>query len=466
MRQRISEYFQKNQDAMIEDLSRLIRIDSVKSAPLSGMPFGEKCALVLAEVTETAKRLGFRVTNYDNYVVAIDMNDNPSKLDILAHMDVVPAVDQNWTVTEPFKPLLTDGKIYGRGAADDKGPAIAALYAMHAVVSLGIPISWNCRLILGADEESGASDIAYYYEKEPAAEMTFTPDSDFPLINSEKGGYWSAFTGSFEPEGHPRILELHGGEMGNAVPAHAWARLQNVSLEAVKRGCAKAQAETGISFTLEQKDGTIVVEAEGISAHASTPELGNNALTGLLQLLQAQVAMAENGAAALLNLAKLFPHGDWLGEHSGVSMEQPAGCKLTLGLNILNYDGRTIDGRIDTRLPACATDENVSYVLRSKFSRIGLTLHESHICPAHYVPEESYFVKELLECYEEYTGNRGYCISTGGMTYTHHVKNGVAFGCTFPGTNNHMHGADEFMSLHDLITSGKIFSQVIINLCK
>ena len=56
-----------------------------------------------------------------------------------------------------------DGKIYGRGTADDKGPAIAALYAMRAVKELGIPVKKNVRLILGTDEECGSSDIRHYY---------------------------------------------------------------------------------------------------------------------------------------------------------------------------------------------------------------------------------------------------------------------------------------------------------------
>lgn len=100
-------------------------------------------------------------------------------MDVLAHLDIVPAGD-GWTVTEPFVPVVKDGKIYGRGTADDKGPAIAALYAMRAVKELGIPVKKNVRLILGTDEECGSSDIRHYYSVEEEAPMTFSSGRQLP----------------------------------------------------------------------------------------------------------------------------------------------------------------------------------------------------------------------------------------------------------------------------------------------
>ena len=48
----------------------------------------------------------------------------------------------------------------------------------------------------------------------------------------------------------------------------------------------------------------------------------------------------------------------------------------------------------------------------------------------------------------------------------HHLKNGVAFGCAMPGTDNKMHGADEFAVIEELILSAKMFAQIIIDLCQ
>lgn len=144
-------------------------------------------------------KYGFAVTNYDNYAIAADFNQEEKGLDILAHLDVVPA-GEGWQETDPFTPLIKEGKMFGRGTADDKGPAIAAIYAMRAVKELGYPLKKNVRLVLGSDEECGSSDLEYYYKKEVEAPCTFSPDAEFPVINIEKGGMRGHFEKHPMPE--------------------------------------------------------------------------------------------------------------------------------------------------------------------------------------------------------------------------------------------------------------------------
>ena len=119
-KQRIEEYFASRQAEMLEDISRLVRIRSDRQPARPGKPYGPGAAKVLAESLAMARAMGFGVKNYDNRVGTVDLNDLPPALDILAHLDVVPAGD-GWTVTEPFEPRITAGRIYGRGTADDKG---------------------------------------------------------------------------------------------------------------------------------------------------------------------------------------------------------------------------------------------------------------------------------------------------------------------------------------------------------
>ena len=185
-REKIDAYIDSKKEEMLADLSRLVRINSQRGEAIVGMPFGEGPAKVLAEAEELIKGYGFAVTNYDNYVVTGDFSDAEKGLDILAHLDVVPVTD-DWTVTQPFEPKVVGDRIYGRGTADDKGPAIAALYAMKAIKELGIPMKKSVRLILGSDEECGSGELEYYYKKEEEAPYTFTPDAEFPVINIAKG---------------------------------------------------------------------------------------------------------------------------------------------------------------------------------------------------------------------------------------------------------------------------------------
>ena len=74
-------------------------------------------------------------------------------------------------------------------------------------------------------------------------------------------------------------------------------------------------------------------------------------------------------------------------------------------------------------------------------------------------------MKTLLASYEEITGKKGEPIAIGGGTYVHDLKNGVAFGASMPGTDNRMHGADEFAVIDDLVMSAKMFAQVIVEIC-
>ncbi len=451
----IEEYFHNHKDEMLNDICDLIRIRSDRSEAKEDMPFGEGPAKALKAALELAEGMGFNTTNYDNYVGAIDFNDKEKQLDILAHLDVVPVSD-DWTVTKPFEPIMKDGKLYGRGSADDKGPALAALYALKAVKDLNIPLSKNVRLILGTDEECGSSDIAYYYKKEKEAPMTFSPDADFPVINIEKGGLHSPFESKFEEDNNlPRVVSMTSGVKVNVVPDTAIAVVEGFSEE-----------EINLKFTFDKDGESWVIKAKGAGAHASTPENGNNALTGMLQLLTSMPCANSEGFKKLCAVSKLFPHGDFKGEACGVKMSDDLSGELTITLNIFKYTTSELSGTFDCRAPLCATNENVRDVLRDNMAKDNIILSRDDMFPAHHVDENSEFIQTLLKCYEEYSGQKGECIAIGGGTYVHHINNGVAFGCTMPGTDNNLHGDDEFAVVDELLLSAKIFTQVIIDLCK
>ena len=217
-RKEIEGFIDSHRDEMIEDICTLCRINSEKMPYVEGKPYGEGPFQALQAALNMAEGYGFTIRNYDNYVGTADLNDKERQLDILAHLDVVPA-GEGWTETKPFEPVVKDGKLFGRGTADDKGPAVAALYAMRAVKELGIPLNKNVRLILGTDEECGSSDIVNYYDKEDEAPMTFSPDAEFPVINIEKGRLEGHFHASFQAsEAMPRLVKAEAGIKANVVP--------------------------------------------------------------------------------------------------------------------------------------------------------------------------------------------------------------------------------------------------------
>lgn len=461
----IEEYIEGHKQEMIEDIRTLCRINSEKMPYKEGMPYGPGAFEALTEALSIAESYGFSIKNYDNYVGTVDLNDKESQLDILAHLDVVPA-GEGWKETTPFEPIVKDGKLFGRGTADDKGPAVAALYAMRAVKELNIPLKKNTRLILGTDEECGSSDIVHYYAVEKEAPMTFSPDGAFPVVNTEKGGLNGHFTASVTPsEALPKLVSLDAGIKVNVVPGKAKAQVKGVDPQTLEKTAKEIHESTGVRFELNLSGDVAFITAIGESAHASTPGEGNNALTGLLVYLT-NLPLAEcEQLTKLRGLLELIPHGDTSGKALGIAMSDEISGDLTLAFSLLKVTDSELEGTFDSRCPICATNENVLEVVRKSMKDKGFTLHNDSMKPPHHVDGNSEFVKTLLGAFESYTGRKGECVSMGGGTYVHNLKNGVAFGAAMPETDNRMHGADEFAVVDELVVSAKIFAQVIVDLC-
>lgn len=463
---KINAYFDDpaRRQQLVESISRLVRIRSVREEAQPGMPFGPGPAAALAEALKLAGELGFATKNYDNYVGAVDFNDQETQLHILCHLDVV-GEGTGWTVTEPYAPVEVDGMLYGRGTDDDKGPAVAALLAMQAVKDLGVPLKKNVRLLLGTDEESGSEDIAYYYNKEPYAPCTFSPDGEFPVINLEKGSYKPVFTKTWAAESAtPRVSEFHGGFRINVLPPEATCVVAGLSAEAAQPYCDKAAAETGVAYELTQQGDDLHILCKGKGAHASTPEEGVNAITGLIHLLCALPLAKVGSTAALHALNALFPHGDCAGKALGIAQADELSGPLTVAFSLLEMNDTGLSGQFDSRVPVCANEDNCKTVTETSFAKFGFTA-EGGMQEPHYTPADTPLVKTLLKCYEQYTGNKGECLAIGGGTYVHEIPGGVAFGCAMPGFNGNMHGPDEHTCIADQLTAAKIFAQAIIDLC-
>lgn len=467
-KEQITQWVEAHREEMLEDIKTLVRIRSDRGEAEPGKPYGPGPDAALQAALSMAEQYGFYTKNYDGYVGTADLlPENDHNLDILAHLDCVPVAD-GWTVTKPFEPVIVDGKLYGRGAADDKGPAIASLYAARCVKELGLPIKHNVRLIWGCDEECGSSDLVHYYAKEPEAVYTFSPDADFPVINVEKGGLHGTITAEYpESDALPRVESMEAGLKLNVVPDQCRMVIAGMRKTVAEIYCAAAAEATGVTFTITElgKD-KIEINAQGAGAHAAMPENGNNAITASLALVASMHLAPCRQFEALTALSQLLPHGDYQGKGLGVNMEDEISGELTLSLNILRVTTTELSAQFDSRTPVCANEDNMKNVVAKNCAARGLKLEDTPMRPPHHVPEDSMFIQTLLKTYEKYTGaTNTKPLSMGGGTYCHGLKNGVAFGCTMPGTDNRMHGNDEFAVVEELVTSVKIFADVIASLC-
>lgn len=418
----IRKYLEEKKEEMIEFLGQLIAVRSVQEKAEENFPFGRSSAKALEIMLDKCREFGFSVENVDNYAGSADFNNSEAALGILSHLDVVPE-GSGWT-SDPYTLKRENGILTGRGTIDDKGPAVASLFAMRALKELNIPLKKGVRLIFGTNEENGGDDIEHYCEKFPLPPMVFTPDGEYPVINGEKGMlriYFSAELGE--------KMEIKAGEVINAVPM----------------ACS---VKTDISASLY----------EGKSAHASTPEKGENAITKFL-------ADYSGNSTALNNLKHIFQHGDV--EGSAIFGEKSANftCVLSLLKTVEKFEKTYIEGGIDVRFPFGHTKEDVQKIICGKLEAAGITVDSVIAVDPHYTDENSDFVQSLLRVYEQVTGEKGRCITIGGGTYVHDIEGGVAFGAEYEGGSGNMHGADEFITEESLLLNAEIMAEAIKAVC-
>ena len=464
IQERISRWVESHREAYLRDVARLVAIRSVGGEGQEGMPFGEGPAEALEEALQIAEEQGFLTGNYDGYVMTADLLPGETALDILAHLDVVGEGD-GWE-TDPYTAVEKDGCLYGRGTDDDKGPAVAAMYAMACVrdVASG-ELKKNVRLILGTDEESGSRDISYYYAREKCAPCTFSPDADFPVINTEKGGFVGSFRCSWASESVlPRVSSFEGGYRINVLPADAAAVVLGMTKLEVEKLCTPLAERMDVALTVTEEAGGVRIAVRGLAAHASTPEQGRNGITALIVLLKALPLAKCASTEALSALAELLPHGDNGGKALGIAMADEISGPITLAFSLFHLTEEGCDGSFDSRVPLCAGEENCRSVAEKCFREAGFDFR-GIMRPPHHTPGDTPFVKTMLRSYEYYTGRKGACVAMGGGTYVHDIPGGVAFGAAMPGFETNLHSANERMNISDMLTAIKIYAQVIYELC-
>ena len=423
------KYIEEHRDEMTELLAELVAVPSVQGEAADGCPFGAEPARALAIMLEKCRDYGFSVENVDNYAGSADFGGEPA-LAILSHLDVVPA-GSGWS-SDPFT-LTRDGdKLIGRGAIDDKGPAVAAVFALRAIKELGIPLKRGVRLIFGTNEENGSADLEYYRKKRELPPMVFTPDGEYPVINAEKGMLRVYFSAAA-----PENVEIKAGTVINAVPANCRFSV----VEALSDGPKMTFGTT-----------------EGTSAHASTPEKGENAITKFL---------AEHGknVPLLSELAELFPHRETDGSSCGLGFSDPISGSMTCVLSMLNTEGGRLRGGIDIRFPLDRKKAEISDIICGHLREAGFDIDSCEGVEPHCTDGESEFVQALLRVYERVTGEAGRCIAIGGGTYVHEIEGGVAFGAEFPNTDYHMHSPDEFITVGDLLKNAELMAEAIVEVC-
>lgn len=417
-------------NSFFNDLSNLIKFNSVESAPVGDAPYGEEVKASLLCFLEIAERMGFKTINYDNYGGELSYGEG-EEIGIIGHLDIVP-VGIGWD-TDPFTLVEKDGKLYGRGVEDDKGPSLLCLYALKELIDEGVKFNRKIRLIIGCNEETRGTDVKYMKTKTTFPKYGFSPDGNFPLTYSEKGVYVL----KLKLPKLKRFSELKGGTVINAVCDYASVK-------------ANADAiDVDLINKLGLKLNGDIIESFGIGAHGSTPEEGKNAFYPLFKYME---EMGEDFAFA----DKLFL------DQIGVSNFENEQGKLTVSPDLIVNGEDGLELWCDCRVPAPLNILEIAPI----FDKIGVenSYFEKHT--PFMVDKHGFLVQSLIKAYNEVTGENASPIPMGGSTYARAFEQGCAFGPAKKGGTGGAHQSNEHMTKEHLFKTYEIYKKAILNLIK
>ncbi len=463
----IENFIKDNQENMIKHLQELIQIPSVYSEsknPL--MPFGENANKALEYMLNLGKQLGFKTKNVDGYCGYIEFGEGTEMVGIIGHLDVVPSGD-NWTYP-PFSGTVFDNKIYGRGAIDDKGPVIASLYAMKYVLD-NCKVNKRVRLILGLNEENDWKCMNYYKAHEEAPTIGFSPDADFPCIYAEKSILTPYFSMDYSENSSPiSIKEVDCNQNAiNVVPkiCHVVLKIDSsLSMEDfiknIKEICSHYDFEID---TYKLNDEEVKLTAHGVGAHAAHPDLGINAISRLVIILN-DLFKVYDISNPLFDFFDKYINTEYDGKSLGINYKDESGS-LTLNVGKISLDKNILKIGLNLRIPIHTPIEEVE----NKFLTVladypEITYTKSGSKAGLYIPKDNYLVKTLCDIYNEEANSYLEPIAIGGATYARAFDNCISFGANLPGQKDMCHQTDEFISIDNLLFACKVYAKAICEL--
>ncbi|MCM3787005.1 dipeptidase PepV [Domibacillus indicus] len=453
----------KREGELIQDLQSLIQIPSVKSDQAAeDAPFGREVRQALDFMLELGEKSGFRVKNTGNVAGHLEMGQGEELIGILCHVDVVPPGD-GWSY-KPFEGEVEDGKIFGRGAIDDKGPTIAAYYAMKTVQELGIPLEKRIRMIVGTDEESTWQCVEHYFKTEEMPGVGFAPDADFPIIFAEKGIADVQLNLTVPEPGQAdiQIESFQAGSRYNMVPDYAkaavWIEKQHTLF---LQNYTEYIKDNDLEGSYYIDGGIVFLEMNGVSAHAAEPKDGQNAALFLADFLVKEAI--DPAASAYLQFVIDNFKDDTRGHRLGIASTDAEMGDVTVNAALFCYEKQQkAQIGLNIRYPVSFSFEEEIHKLKEYLSPVSLQVLDNN--PPHYTEPDDPFVQTLKRVYEEETGEEAKLLSTGGGTYARALKRGVAFGALFPGRADVAHQKDEYAVLDDLFRAAAIYARAIVEL--
>ncbi|WP_250229792.1 Sapep family Mn(2+)-dependent dipeptidase [Anaeropeptidivorans aminofermentans] len=461
LKERLSKWVNEHRNELVQDLISVVNIRSVREAAAGNSPFGEGTARVIDKGLELGNKYGFETENDDYYSVSfIRKGKSKRELGIIGHIDVVHE-GNDWTFA-PYNAVEKDGYVIGRGAGDNKGPSVAALYVLGALDELNIELDHSVRVIWGANEESGMEDVKHYIKTHPdLPDYTLVCDSEFPVSIGEKGSISADLV--FDIGDDSNILDFSGGLSSNAVPDYA-AIVLNANLQEIKNALKDKAVE------ISGEDGRVHISARGIAGHAARPENTGSAIQKLAQFVtDGNVIKGKKAYDAVKFIAEAF--ADYYGEGIGFAFEDEISGKTTHIGGIIKLENRKLRQNFNARRSIGSNADELLKNLYKIGEEKGFTVENLRQSPTRYDDPESPQIKILIESAKEFLGeDLQPPFTTGGGTHAKHFPNSVPYGARVPlkaGEKSKFggaHAADEAVRIDDLLEAIKIYISAIVRL--
>lgn len=440
----------------IETLQALLRIPSVydEKTVSEKTPFGQAIEDALCFMLDLAQRVGFATVKDGGYAGHIEYGEGDETIGVLCHLDVVPT-GSGWTYP-PFDPVIKDRKVYARGSMDDKGPTIAAFYALKMLKDLNVPLKKKVRIILGTDEETAWRGIEHYQKTYGMPEVGFAPDSDFPLIYGEKGILHLEIGREFIDD---ELISFKGGERYNIVINHASAKTKSDFTERFEEYLTRHSLQG--SFAKETHNGKpcYVYTIEGKASHAMEPEKGVNSGVYLANFL------SDCLTNPLVNYVSDHFFNDVFLKKMGLDFIETEMGPITCNIGIIDID--SLRGRVcfDFRYPINYDKDKFWAKWQKELKYYNLQITDLSDKVPHYVDRNSTLVQTLYQAYVKYTNDTENLPKTiGGGTYARALKQGVAFGMEMPYEVSQAHQKDEAMSIDTFLLAMAIYAEALMQL--
>ncbi|MBF1993284.1 dipeptidase PepV [Staphylococcus schleiferi] len=464
-REKVQEY----EAQMIEDLKGLLSIKSVRddAAATAEAPVGPGPRAALDYMYQLAERDGFNTFDTDHLAGRIEIGKGEELFGILGHVDVVPAGD-GWD-TDPFDPVETEDRIIARGTLDDKGPTIAAYYAVKILNDMNVDWKKRIHIIIGSDEESDWKCTERYFKTEEMPSIGIAPDAEFPLIHGEKGittfDIKQRTLALDEDEPEIELQQFESGERYNMVPdkAHAHILVKENMTDTIQRFEAFLTAHQ-LTGEHEVDSGILKLSVYGKAVHAMDPAIGVNAGLYLIHFLNTLNLNQSAKACAALSDQYLFE--SHFGEKMNMQFHSDEMGDVTTNPGVIRYDrenGGTFG--INLRYPEGFDFDTAIAAFEKELVAKGFELELHKVQTPHFVNPDDPFIQKLLTAYRNQTGDMKPSFTIGGGTYARNLDKGVAFGAMFDDSEDLMHQKNEYITKKQLFNATSIYLEAIYSVC-